>query len=48
MSNHSLHRGPGLCNKDKEIKDIKTGEGKSKLSLFADNIILYVKNLQNL
>jgi hypothetical protein len=29
---------------EKEIKDIQTGKEEAKLSLFADNLILYVEN----
>lgn len=32
---------------EKEIKCIKIGNGKIKLSLFADNTILYIENLKD-
>ena len=32
---------------NKEIKDIQTGREKVEMSLFADDMILYIKNPQN-
>ena len=41
---HSFASPSHAIREEKEIKGIQIGEGQVKLSLFADDIILYLEN----
>ena len=41
---HSIEILATEIRQEKEIKDIQTGKGELKLSLFADDMIVYIEN----
>ena len=41
---HSTGSSSHTIRQEKEIKGIKIGKEKAKLSLFADDMIVYIKN----